>query len=406
MLHNIYLRYCASEVYTAVGSVLLSVNPFTAMPDLYSSARMALYRGAEAAGAGPHIYGTTEAAYSELLATGRNQALIMSGESGAGKTEACKIAMGYLAAASEGAATATAASEGGDGASVARRISQCLLDSNVVLEALGNAKTFRNNNSSRFGKWVALHVSPGGQICGGRLTTYLLETVRVTRQLAGERNYRFYQLLAAARDGQLRRELSSSSPASTAAGGAGADLAREWGLAVPAAHFAYLQSSDVDGVSAASDAAGFGALCKGLRTLGVSDEGLADLFRLLAALLQLGNVRFAASDRSDDGFEGCRVVISSFERGAGGDGGGSGAAVDVGDAPPTASPGPAAATAETQLEATARLLRVESACLEGALTTRRVVMQRHEAAYSIPLQVAEAVDARDALTVTIYGLRG
>jgi myosin heavy subunit len=188
LLHNLYNRYVEEHVYTAVGSVLLSLNPYRRISGMYDDAAMRTFRS-RVSGATPHLYATAEAAYSELCTASRDQALVMSGESGAGKTEACKEAMRYLAAASDGSA-GTSGARG-----VAQKISQCLLDSNVVLEALGNSKTERNDNSSRFGKWVALRLStPAGEICGGRLTTYLLESVRVTRQLKGERNYHaFYQ---------------------------------------------------------------------------------------------------------------------------------------------------------------------------------------------------------------------
>ena len=107
----------------------------------------------------------------------------MSGESGAGKTEAAKLTMRYL--------TNTCVGRGGHAATIARRVTQVMLESNVVLEAMGNAKTHRNDNSSRFGKWVALYFSQSGQAVGGKLTTYLLESVRVTRLMAGERNYQW-----------------------------------------------------------------------------------------------------------------------------------------------------------------------------------------------------------------------
>ena len=201
LLHNLYLRYREEYVYTAVGNVLLSVNPYRRVAGLFGAETIESFHAGER-GDEPHLYATAEAAYRELCMSSRDQALIMSGESGAGKTEACKEAMRYLSIASGG---------GGDTGrgSVAQRIAACLLNSNVVLEALGNAKTFRNDNSSRFGKWVALRLSaPAGQICGGKLTTYLLESVRVTKQVPGERNYHaFYQLLAAAKTGQLQRLL-------------------------------------------------------------------------------------------------------------------------------------------------------------------------------------------------------
>ena len=143
LLHNLYLRFSQHDaIYTAFGHCLVSINPYQPMPALYGPEQIARHRCATAAV--PHLYATAEAAYSELLATSRDQALVMSGESGAGKTEACKIALDYLAAASAdaGRISGDGSSDGtGSDRGAAQRISQCLLDSNVVLEALGNAKT-------------------------------------------------------------------------------------------------------------------------------------------------------------------------------------------------------------------------------------------------------------------------
>ena len=168
MLHNLRVSYLdQGAVYTQVGAILVSVNPYRPMPALYDADAQRLHsgRGAPASGGGapalasPHLFDLAESAHRELRATGRGQALVMSGESGAGKTEACKLAMAYLASAAGGAADAGAIPSG-----VARRVSRCLIESNGLLESLGNAKTFRNDNSSRFGKWVSLHFTYGGAV--------------------------------------------------------------------------------------------------------------------------------------------------------------------------------------------------------------------------------------------------
>ena len=374
MLHNLYLRYCADDanVYTAVGGVLCSMNPYKPVA-IYGPKHIAEHRSlAEVKSEGdakqprgrfsPHLYGLAEAAYAELLATSRDQALVMSGESGAGKTEACKLAMGYLASAS-----AAASGPGGGAAGVAaERVSRCMVESNVVLEALGNAKTYRNDNSrcrptpmppparlppparpallaappptsrrtsssrahahtprrsvralclrSRFGKWVALLMTAGGQICGGQLTTYLLESVRVTRQMAGERNYHaFYFLLAAAHSGEMQRLLVTDGGLGGGLGGGldggGAEgeaaelpLAVQWDLGGPR-DYAYLRDSDCEAVAASDDVASFVAFCRGLRAVRIEATWQRHLFRLLAALLELGNVCFAPHEDHQKGFE-------------------------------------------------------------------------------------------------------
>ena len=382
LLHNLYLRYRDEYVYTAVGNVLLSVNPYRRVHGLFDDETIEAFHTSER-GDEPHLYATAEAAYRELCMSARDQALIMSGESGAGKTEACKEAMRYLSIATcFGGAGGQRRGRG----SVAQRISTCLLNSNVVLEALGNAKTFRNDNSSRFGKWVALRLStPAGQICGGKLTTYLLESVRVTKQISGERNYHaFYQLLAAAATGQLQVLLGDDTDDT-------GPLATQWGLG-DVARFAYLRgdtaarAADAGAARAtdAADAAGFGEFCTGLSKVSVDTASQRNLFRLLAALLHVGNLRFETTNA--EGEAGCRVVPT-----ADADGG----AVDVGD------DGGTGEEPRGSLGIAAKLLRVSWRALELSVTTRQTTMKRGSN-LTIPLRVHEAEDARDALAASIY----
>ena len=182
LMHNLYMRYCSDQIYTAIGhGILVSLNPYKRL-SIYGD--MERFRdggggGGKSSVAEPHIFAVVEHAYKEMVDLRADQALLMSGESGAGKTEASKLAMNYLVSASSRA--------GGSGARVAQRVAQLIVDSNPILEAFGNAKTFRNDNSSRFGKWVAMQFTPSGQVCGGKLTTYLLEGVRVTKQMRNER---------------------------------------------------------------------------------------------------------------------------------------------------------------------------------------------------------------------------
>ena len=189
LLANVRARYATKEIYTLTGSILLAMNPFEELP-IYSEAQMGEYKGKPLGGASPHVFGIAEAAYLMLSRSGKSQSIVVSGESGAGKTETNKHLMYYLAWRSK--------SSGGI-ASLAERV----LQSNPVLEAFGNAKTARNHNSSRFGKFVKILIGQKGTICGARVVHYLLEKSRIVRVAEGERNYHaFYHIAAGAPDSE------------------------------------------------------------------------------------------------------------------------------------------------------------------------------------------------------------
>jgi myosin-5 len=209
-------------IYTCVGEVLVSVNPFRTIPDLYElppdsvlkERAVASLQVGEDKGAAldaiealmPHVYSTADQAYSQLLqglsrGTNENQSILVSGESGAGKTEACKYVLRYLAAASR----AVGSSGSGDGAGAGGgldgliNVEQRVLQSNPLLEAFGNSVTLRNNNSSRFGKLICISYSARGCMTGAHTQHFLLEKSRVVAHTVGERNYHiFYQLTKAA----------------------------------------------------------------------------------------------------------------------------------------------------------------------------------------------------------------
>ena len=167
LLANMNYRFAAKEIYTLTGTILLAMNPFELLP-IYSEEKMAPYKGKRLGSEPPHVYGTAEMAYQRLSKTKQSQSIVVSGESGAGKTETNKHLMKYLAWRSK---------TGGGAASLAEKI----LQSNPVLEAFGNAKTSRNNNSSRFGKFVKVLMDDKGLISGAKMATYLLEKSRLVR---------------------------------------------------------------------------------------------------------------------------------------------------------------------------------------------------------------------------------
>ncbi|MBA0769727.1 hypothetical protein Gotri_018429, partial [Gossypium trilobum] len=155
------------EPGTYTGNILIAVNPFRRLPHLYDSHMMAQYKGAAFGELSPHPFAVADTAYRLMMNEGISQSILVSGESGAGKTESTKLLMRYLAYM------------GGRAAAEGRTVEQQVLESNPVLEAFGNAKTVRNNNSSRFGKFVEIQFDWSGRISGAAIRTYLLERSRV-----------------------------------------------------------------------------------------------------------------------------------------------------------------------------------------------------------------------------------
>ena len=246
ILHALRLRYGEGTIYTSTGPILIAVNPFRGMDGLYSDSAMEAYRRQGEASAGgnavaltpgkfkngsrgrngpeadreredarlpPHAYATADGAYRAMrrgvedarLGGGAStapadQSVLVSGESGAGKTVTTKIVLNYLAMLSRIAAgdrTGRNSFGRGNGGDV--RVERQVLQSNPVLESFGNARTLRNDNSSRFGKYIDVSFSESGRLVGARIDTYLLEKVRLIHPGSGERNYHvFYQLLSGA----------------------------------------------------------------------------------------------------------------------------------------------------------------------------------------------------------------
>ncbi|GJN22552.1 hypothetical protein PR202_gb10130 [Eleusine coracana subsp. coracana] len=167
VLQNLKSRYDMNEIYTYTGNILIAVNPFRRLPHLYDTQMMQQYKGADFGELSPHPFAVADVAYRVMRNEGISQSILVSGESGAGKTESTKMIMRYLAYM------------GGKAASEGRTVEKQVLQSNPVLEAFGNAKTVRNNNSSRFGKFVEIQFDQNGRISGAAVRTYLLERSRL-----------------------------------------------------------------------------------------------------------------------------------------------------------------------------------------------------------------------------------
>ncbi|KAL7087756.1 hypothetical protein ACP275_13G088300 [Erythranthe tilingii] len=258
VLHNLQYRYSRDIVYSKAGPVLVAVNPFKDV-QLYGNDFVTAYR--QNLLDSPHVYALADTAYNEMMTDGINQSIIISGESGAGKTETAKIAMQYLAALG-----------GGSGG-----IESEVLLTSCLLEAFGNAKTARNNNSSRFGKLIEIHFTAAGKICGAKIQTFLLEKSRVVQLAQGERSYHiFYQLCAGAPD-DLRDRLR---------------LKR-------ASDYSYLNQSDCLTIHDVDDAQKFHMLMDAFNTTRICKDDQEHAFEMLAAVLWLGNISFLVIDNEN-----------------------------------------------------------------------------------------------------------
>ncbi|KAL6770143.1 hypothetical protein ACKKBG_A33770 [Auxenochlorella protothecoides x Auxenochlorella symbiontica] len=346
ILHTLHVRYGLDSIYTYSGSILIAVNPHKRVRGLYGPRMMAQYRGAALGELSPHVYAIAEQAYSAMMVDEQRQAILISGESGAGKTESAKLVMQYLAHRAGGGRAANGGGEAGADArgasSGAAPVEEQVLESNPLLEAFGNAKTSRNDNSSRFGKFVQIDFDAMGRVVGASISTYLLERSRVVSIKSPERSYHiFYQLVA----------------------GASREQRREFGLEGGVSSFRYLAQSDAVLLQHVDDAEEFGHTLDALRIIGLDAGAVRSVLSCVAAVLHLGNVAFATEDDCDD------AVLA-----------------DV--------------AAEDAVEIAARLLGVAPEALLAALT-RRVLETRGERIVKA-LGAEAAAESRDALAKALY----
>ncbi|KAI5286117.1 Myosin type-2 heavy chain 1 [Ascosphaera aggregata] len=269
VLQAIKLRYAQKEIYTYSGIVLIAINPFARVDSLYVPQMVHVYAGKQRATQAPHLFAIAEEAFSDMLRDKKNQTVVVSGESGAGKTVSAKYIMRYFA--TRGTSEQPGAYSKSDNA--ISETEEQILATNPVMEAFGNAKTTRNDNSSRFGKYIEIMFDYNKQIIGARIRVYLLERSRLVFQPLKERNYHiFYQLIAGASD-EERENL---------------------GL-LPVEEFEYMNQGNAPVIDGVDDKAEFEATKESLATIGVSKETQNDVFKLLAALLHLGNVKITAA---------------------------------------------------------------------------------------------------------------
>ncbi|KAJ8726175.1 hypothetical protein PYW07_000873 [Mythimna separata] len=324
ILHNLHMRYTNQLIYTYTGSMLIAINPYEILP-IYTMDQIHFYQERSLGDIPPHIFAIGDNSYRELLNTTSNQCIVISGESGAGKTESTKLLLQYLAAASGKHSW----------------IEQQIQETNPILEAFGNAKTVRNDNSSRFGKYVNIYFSKKGIIEGGNIDQYLLEKSRIVFQNKGERNYHiFYSLVT----------------------GLSADEKKRLELARPE-DYAYLNSGKMLTCDGRNDGLEFNDIRSAFKVLNFPDNEVWGTFSLLAAILHLGNLKFKSLNANN--IEGSELADA------------------------------------VNANRIANLLGVNKARLSEALTKKTFVA--HGEKVVSPLNVAAAIEGKDALVKAIYG---
>ncbi|KAI5791882.1 myosin heavy chain [Geopyxis carbonaria] len=268
VVHNLHLRYEADLIYTYSGLFLVTINPYRSLP-IYNNEYIAMYKNKSREDTKPHIFAVTDLAFRHMLNEKENQSILVTGESGAGKTENTKKVIQYLAAV---AIDNSSSKQLGT-------LENQILQANPILEAFGNAQTLRNNNSSRFGKFIRIEFTRSGQIAGAFIDWYLLEKSRVVKQSREERNYHiFYQFLRGA--SRQMREMFLL-------GDGGAE---SW---------EYTKNSN-NSIAGVNDLDEYRSLIEAFHVMGFSQDEQVGILRIIAAVLHIGDLEVVPERRGSD----------------------------------------------------------------------------------------------------------
>ncbi|XP_070579495.1 unconventional myosin-XV-like isoform X12 [Ptychodera flava] len=322
LLVNLKTRYEKKQIYTYTGSILVAVNPYR-MFDIYGIEMVKKYEGQLIGHLPPHLFAIGSAAYARMSKNNENQVVVISGESGAGKTESTKLIMQYLAAVNK---------------SSNNIITEQILEANPLLESFGNAKTIRNDNSSRFGKYIEVFFS-GGIITGAATTDYLLEKSRIVHQTPEERNYHvFYEMLA------------GLSPQERA----------KYGLH-SADKYNYLNQGGSVRIEHKKDSEDFIRLVSAMEVLGFHPNEQETIFGILASVLHLGNVQLVYPKSGHE-----TLIIEN----------------------------------QSEIKLAAKFLQLPQESLERSVTYR--LTETRDERILTPLTYEQAIDARDAIAKALY----
>jgi myosin-5 len=354
-LYNLKERHRSGKPYTRTGDIIIAVNPFQWFTEIYTEKVRSRYArvlvwdnddGDPRSTVEPHVYETSALSYKGLAFDGNDQSILVSGESGAGKTETVKICMNHMASCQQGPKASS---------NQMSPVVQRILESNPLLEAFGNAKTVRNDNSSRFGKYIQLQFDMGDKsqqeyrsrteatcvLAGSKCDAYLLEKSRILSHEPAERTFHiFYQIVAAKDKTKYWSKLAGTTNES----------------------FRFIGKTDTDTIEGMKDADHFVQTVRVLEEIGVTDDSLMTLMQAIIMVMQLGNLTFK-SDPSDDD----RSQVSSRK----------------------------------EFSDLCELMCVTEAALEAAVTER--TMKTRNETYKVPLNPEKAREASESFAKEIYG---
>uniref|UniRef100_A0A0L8FJC4 Myosin motor domain-containing protein n=3 Tax=Octopus bimaculoides TaxID=37653 RepID=A0A0L8FJC4_OCTBM len=323
ILNTLQTRYNNKLIYTYIGSILVAINPYKIF-NIYGKDVVKKYEGCPIGQQPPHLFAIGSVCYEKMLRDWENQVVLISGESGSGKTESCKLIMQYVALVNR---------------NNDNLITEQILEGNPLLESFGNAKTIRNDNSSRFGKYIELFFQ-SGSICGARTAEYLLERSRIVKQPDDERNYHvFYEML------------SAMTP----------EEKKEYGLQDAPQYF-YLNQGNSCTIPGRNDAENFRALTEAMDVLGFSKTEKKTIQSILASVLHLGNIYFCKTNQTD---------YDMMQLGS-----------------------------DAEIKWISYLLELSPDWLKSSLTTK--VMEARDERLVTPFTIAQAQDARDAIAKALY----
>uniref|UniRef100_A0A671SG96 Myosin-6 n=1 Tax=Sinocyclocheilus anshuiensis TaxID=1608454 RepID=A0A671SG96_9TELE len=270
VLFNLKERYAAWMIYTYSGLFCVTVNPYKWLP-VYNQEVVVAYRGKKRSEAPPHIFSISDNAYQYMLTDRENQSILITGESGAGKTVNTKRVIQYFASIAAGGSAKK------DGSEKKGTLEDQIIQANPALEAFGNAKTIRNDNSSRFGKFIRIHFGASGKLASADIETYLLEKSRVTFQLKAERDYHiFYQILSQRKPELLEMLLITNNPYD----------------------YAFISQGETT-VASINDSEELISTDAAFDVLGFTQEEKNGIYKLIGAIMHYGNMKFKQKQREE-----------------------------------------------------------------------------------------------------------